>query len=689
MDETKRLDYTLNEYQNLIEETKMQINVIRQNKSESLETRLIKINDLERKIELLKKDILKPYFARIDFKNDNDIKDICYIGKNGVINNDDEIITVDWRAPISSLYYDSNIGKTSYEAPEGIINGDLLLKRQYEIENSKLISYNDVDIVSNDEILKPYLNVNSDNRLKNIVASIQSEQNEIIRKRLWDNIVVQGVAGSGKTTVALHRVAYLVYNYRENIKPDQYIIIGPNKFFINYISNVLPDLDVDNVKQLDFISFAKEVLNEKFDVVDYPDNESTYFKTSLKYRDIIDKYIFELDKRVIPNDNLSMYGFDILNSKIIREIYDKSETNFDNINSKVEKCILLVEKYINNIKDQLLFSISKYMDDLFEKENNDLKKKDIIKKREEIKTEINNNCHNLLKRYFKIVNEKIINLYYEFLINIDRYIENEITLSYFNKDISLLKNKKIEYEDLAALIYFKYKINGNFEYMKYKQVVVDEAQDYNEFVFFVLKKIFSNASFSIFGDLAQSIYPYRSIEDFNCIKEKIMDCNIINLRKSYRTSIEIMNEANKINRYLNLNEAEPVIRHGEKPKYYKIDNYDFILKEINKLVEKGYKTIALISKEEIESNNLYNYLKDKIKVINIDDKTSVYDGGICCVTSTLCKGLEFDAVIINEADNEVFNPNNKIDMRLLYVSMTRPLHELIITYKNDLTSVLI
>ena len=304
---------------------------------------------------LLKKDILKPYFARIDFVSENNIKDICYIGKNGVINNDDEIITVDWRAPISSLYYDSSIGKCSYNAPDGIINGELFLKRQYEIENSKLISYTDVDVVSNDEILKPYLDINSDSRLKNIVASIQSEQNKIIREKINKNIVIQGVAGSGKTTVALHRVAYLVYNYRNIIKPEQFMIIGPNKFFINYISNVLPDLDVNNVKQFDFVELAKEFIAEEFDVIDTEDNESTYYKTSLKYKDVIDNYVNDLDNKVVPNTDLSMYGFSIINSNHIKKIYNNIGKNYQSILSKVEKCIILLEKEISCDNEKIIF----------------------------------------------------------------------------------------------------------------------------------------------------------------------------------------------------------------------------------------------------------------------------------------------------------------------------------------------
>lgn len=193
----------------------------------------------------LKRAQLTPYFARIDFKQDNlkqSNKEEIYIGKATIFDDDSNVAVVDWRAPIASIYYDGKIGKTKYECPEGIIEGELSLKRQYTIENGKLINYRDVDITTNDEMLQDCLNEKSDKRLKNIVSTIQSEQNQIIRANMFKPLIVQGVAGSGKTTVALHRIAYLVYTYKENFKADDFLILAPNKFFLDYISNVLPDL---------------------------------------------------------------------------------------------------------------------------------------------------------------------------------------------------------------------------------------------------------------------------------------------------------------------------------------------------------------------------------------------------------------------------------------------------------------
>ena len=205
-EELEYLDYTIDKYNEVIDDSKLKLNNLRELYKHNYEAMLEEKFRLESEINSIEKAKSNPYFARIDFKSKNFL-DKCYIGKKGVTDYDNNVITVDWRAPISSLYYDSNVGECKYIAPEGIIEGNLLLKRQYTIEKGKLINFNDVDTVSNDELLKPYLSVSADNRLKNIVSTIQSEQNQIIREDMYKNLVIQGVAGSGKTTVALHRMS--------------------------------------------------------------------------------------------------------------------------------------------------------------------------------------------------------------------------------------------------------------------------------------------------------------------------------------------------------------------------------------------------------------------------------------------------------------------------------------------------
>ena len=286
------------------------------------------------KLRLMEKSVDKPYFARLDFARDGETKtEQLYIGKVGVMDEDNNNITIDWRAPVSSMYYDSNIGRASYKAPEGICTGELLLKRQYDIENRELKSYQDVDTVSNDELLKPYLGASADNRLKNIVSTIQQEQNAIIREPLNENIIIQGVAGSGKTTVALHRIAYLVYNYRDSIKPNQYLVIGPNKFFVNYISGVLPDLDVENVKQLTYEELCAEFLNENIKLID---------EDKKLIQSIVNENLLKNDIKLSEiNKKSEEETIDILVKKITTEYESKIKDIPEEVTDEFEKAITL------------------------------------------------------------------------------------------------------------------------------------------------------------------------------------------------------------------------------------------------------------------------------------------------------------------------------------------------------------
>ena len=630
------------------------------------------------KIRLMEKSLNKPYFARLDFKRDgeSDIEEL-YIGKVGVIDEKNNNIIIDWRAPVSSMYYDSNIGDASYKAPEGICTGKLLLKRQYEIENKQLKSYQDVDTVSNDELLKPYLEASVDNRLKNIVSTIQHEQNRIIREPVNKNLIIQGVAGSGKTTVALHRIAYLVYNNRENIKPEQYLIIGPNKFFVNYISGVLPDLDVEDVKQLTYDELCSEILQENITLIDEDikllksiknEKELTYqkIKVSMQFKKALDKYIKEIKESTIPIYGVRINEKEIISNEFIKQIYNSFEEldEYDNIKTRLMRTNLFFEKYIDeNIEQYREYS---------EKE---LKK--------------------VLKTYFNKLIPKIPKIYQNFLSNLDKYLEiSEDIKEQVKINIINLKNKKFEFEDLSSLIYLKAKINGIDEYGKYKQIVIDEAQDYGEFTFFSLKFILKNAAFSIFGDLAQSIYQYRSIENWESVLNNTFryQGEIQYLLKSYRTTTEIMDSANNITKYIKLNTAKPVIRHGKKVSFIKYKEKNEQISLIKRILEQyktqNYKTIAIICKNEEEAQELYIKLEmNDIKNITLND--TEYNGGICIITSYLAKGLEFDGVIISNSGEEEYNSNKIIDMKLLYVAMTRPLHELTILYKNDITKPLL
>ena len=660
-EEKEYLAYTVNEFKKLIEENELKQKVVQKNGRGDKDAMIEQLYKLENKRKSLEANITKPYFARIDFESMDDKHiDKCYIGKIGTINADNKIVTVDWRTPIASLYYDNSVGECSYIAPEGKIEGNLLLKRQYNIENGKLISFQNVETVSSDELLNECLNASVDDRLKNIVATIQKEQNDIIRMPIEKDIIVQGVAGSGKTTVALHRIAYLVYQNRKHVDISQYMVIGPNKFFINYISSVLPDLDVNGVPEYDLLGFTNNYVNENIKLTNDVDTKLTQYKMSMEYKNEIDNYINKLNDLVVPEHDLEMFGFSILSRSRINSIYKKVDKEVNSIVDKVERTIMFIQKEIDDNRDNILVKANEYMASLFDKETDHEKIKAIPKNREKLCTEIKNGCSNLLKKYFNVINDKTTKIYSNML-----------------QDLEFNEYNKIKYEDLVGLLYLRYRIVGNHDYLKYRHVVIDEAQDYGEFLFYVFKKIMCNSTFSVFGDLAQTIYRYRNIETWSRLMEVGYDDNIKYMKKSYRTTIEIMTEANKINRLLNLPIAEAVIRHG--PPVKTVNNID-ILSIVNELLKKDYKTIAIISKDAKDSIQVYDDLKKKIDIKLINDKSDNYVGGVVSLTSSLSKGLEFDAVIIYKG---LFESTDSIDMKLLYVSMTRALHELIVANEVD------
>ena len=282
--EIKKVSDTIEIVKNNIEEYEMLYsNLIKENSDEEFVRNMSK--EYSNKLKNLRKALMTPYFARIDFKenNVNNVQKI-YIGKTGILNDKYDVIVTDWRAPIASIYYDGQLGKVKYECPEGTIEGDLTKKRVYNIENSELKDYQDIDITTNDEFLQECLNENSEARLKNIISTIQSEQNKIIRAKMSKPLIVQGVAGSGKTTVALHRIAYLVYTYEKEFNPDEFLIIAPNKFFLDYISNVLPDLGVDYVRQQTFEEFMFENIEGNIEIEPINTELSNIVNKKRRYR---------------------------------------------------------------------------------------------------------------------------------------------------------------------------------------------------------------------------------------------------------------------------------------------------------------------------------------------------------------------------------------------------------------------
>ena len=669
---------------------------------------LWKIADMKKiHIRNLKTSVNKPYFARIDFTSDEDGKvSTVYIGKNGVIKNTDIIVT-DWRAPISSLYYDAEIGRCSFEVPNGTISGNMSLKRQFEIELGELQEYFDVDLVSNDELLQKYLNSNNDARLKSIVSTIQKEQNDVIRKKIFDNIIIQGVAGSGKTTVALHRIAYLVYNYMKTIKQNQYLVIGPNPVFLKYIKSVLPDLDVSSVEQCTFEQFAQMYIDENISVnssdkkvIDNIEGKNNSdvdkFKCSIKYKKMIDKFL-KIYFYSITSKSLMLGNFEVIPQNIMREIFEGTEEVYSkDLNNKIEITIDRLCKYIENNYDFITSRYNNYSFELFKNVQTDEEKNKMRNMFSKDRAELSKNCRSILRKYFNKSKVSTIKLYKLFISSINDYdIYNYNNISELKRKTQKnIKNNSYDFEDLSALIYIKTALGLNKNYERIKHTVIDEAQDLGEFNFYVLKESLPASTFSIFGDLAQSIYDYRGINNWNEVNEVMFSGNgeIVNFNKSYRTTAEIMESADDVLDSIGLSRSDMVVRHGNPVQVSEIEDAnnipEYIAEKICEYKEKGYKTIAVISKTDLLSNYINKALKMfGINIPNVTANDDLIDEKfrVCTISNQLAKGLEFDAVILNNANEEIYSSNSSLDMKLLYVALTRALHELDIVYSGTIT----
>ncbi|MBP1925380.1 DNA helicase-2/ATP-dependent DNA helicase PcrA [Sedimentibacter acidaminivorans] len=700
-----------------------------------LHTRLL--DELENNYARLLKAIDNPYFARIDFREEDKSNiEKFYIGKMSLQREDWDVpMILDWRSPLASVYYDGRLGNVVYQNSLGeSLSGELSLKRQYTIENKQLLDIMDVDITATDTFLQASLGENKDNRLKDIVSTIQSEQNAIIRADIKRPLIVQGVAGSGKTTIALHRIAYLIYTYEKSFYPEQFMIIAPNRLFLNYISGVLPELGANNVIQTTYADYAFKLIGDKYNLTDSEEKlvhiinddytqlnsnkkslviKSSAFKGSLTFINILLRYIKNIEINYIPKEDFELEGHLLMSVKEIKNIIlrDYNHLPLYKRFEQVEKHLKFrLDKEKDRIYEQTKLSYDKKIEIIRrnepESEERRLTIVDILNIRDAALQKVKKNIKIAVKTYMSKFIKRDLFDYYKDIIT------NEENLNYFSLgklddkfasficqySNDILKGKMVELEDLAPLLFIKHRIMGFEDEINIKYVVIDEAQDFSPFQFYALKKMFNTDFFTILGDLSQGIHSYRSIKNWNIVLNKIFDTDnsqYLKLEQSYRTTIEIMDLANEVIKLIpkeDLIIAKPVVRHGEIPSIAKFKFKKDIINEAQKkiidLISEGYKSIAVICKTPKECKSVHNELK-KNKQLNIkllEGKEEQYDNTIVIVPSYLSKGLEFDAVIIINI-NDIYS-EDELDLKLLYVSMTRAQHKLFVYYKEGKNNLL-
>lgn len=584
-----------------------------------------------------------PYFGSIIFNEDNNSLENIYIGITHLEDKDDKHLIYDWRSPICSLFYDYELGKCQYECPGGIIKGELVRKRQYKIEDSKLKNIFDTSVNIDDDLLQEVLASESSDKMKNIVNTIQQEQNKIIRNVEDRNLFVQGIAGSGKTSVALHRIAFLLYKIK-NLSSKNVLVFSPNQVFTEYISNVLPELGEENTMQTTFNEFLNTKIKE--------------YKKVESFVDFIARY----------------YKYQESNPLLVK--YKQSDEIINDIDKYLEE-IVRNTKFLNDITLDKVYDYTK--DELNDLLHRKYDKYPLINRIEEIATKLsydnNKGGRGKISVYRKILKENLnlkldLKAIYAAFFK-SKYSKIKMSDVEINK---LLNNKTINYEDALLFVYVKGILEG-FDYDKViEQIVVDEAQDYSRLQYLILSKIFNKAGYTILGDINQTINPYYKYTSLETLQDLFKgNSKYLELTKTYRSSEEIIEYTNKI---LNLSYVSAIRKENNKPVLLRTeDNLKEQLCEDIKLLKKDYKSIAIITKDDDEASYVYKKIKDDFSVTLVDNNTTEFIKELIIIPSYIAKGLEFDSVIVyNKKDNK-YNENEKY---LYYVACTRAQHQMII-----------
>lgn len=638
--------------------------------------KIIDYEEEEHKILLLEKMIKSPYFARIDFKfDDEDEFEKIYIGRSSLRKNSyQEMYVYDWRSPIASVFYRFMTGEAFYDAPCGRVTGELNLKRQYEIKNGTLEYFFDSDVQIVDEFLRQLLSQNTTAKMKAIVETIQHEQDVVIRDMENDLLMVQGVAGSGKTSIALHRAAYLMYQgLQTKLSANNIMIISPNSIFEQYISNVLPELGEDNVISSVFEDILSELLNgrkiqSRNDFLENLIVNSKYkeisrnsieFKTSSFFREILDQFLIDIPRQWIEFEDVYYEGKCVVSGQILKDkILGRPETP---LGIKLEQ----LEDYIL----EQIFGTGKG--------RGHKEEKNLIK--QEIQKFIKIDIVELYKILFS--NEA----YFYSLLQNSNPSQNIKNIWKYTKEN--LEADSLYYDDAIAIAYLYLKIYGTNKYKNIKQVVIDEAQDYYPLQYEIFNFLFSNAKFTILGDMKQTLAKKEDISFYEQI-QKILNkkkSSLIMLDKSFRCTNEILNFSLKF--IEQSSQIKSFNRNGDSPKVYIADNseifIDEIVKEIKLCQEKGFQSICLICKTEKNSIYLFNKIKHKLDIQLIKNGSVSDLQGVFILPVYMSKGLEFDTVLICDADSQ--NYHDEDDKNLLYVACTRALHKLSLFCENEVS----
>lgn len=603
----------------------------------------------------LRKLIQSPYFGRVDFAEDEQPEpDVYYIGVHSFADEATQNnLIYDWRSPVASMFYDYNAGKASYTAPAGTIEGEIRNKRQYKIKNGVMEYMIESSMNINDEVLQKELSTTSDEKMKNIVATIQKEQNVIIRNEASKELIVQGVAGSGKTSVALHRVAYLLYKFKETLTSRNILIISPNKVFSDYISNVLPELGEENIVEIHVEEIAAKELaglsqfqtfNEQVaELVEAGDEEQIArirFKADMDFVHQLDAYLAHVDAEYFRPADMDVDGL-FISGEQLHNAYRAS-------------LALPIQQRLDKTASSVIGSA---------RDKEGQRPTPAAAKR--MKAAIH--------KMFRF--QDALSLYREFCNHIGK-----------PERFRWKKNKTLEYADVFPLIYVKLHFEGADSFDFIKHLLVDEMQDYTPIQYAVFAKLF-RCKKTILGDAAQSVNPYAS-STLAEIKKVFPEAETVELLKSYRSTIEITRFAQKLKRD---SKIIPIERHGEEPRIAACESAqgerEAILKLCRDFLASEHRSLGIVCKTQAQAERLHKDIKPAIPDARLlDFGSEQFHEGVVVTFAHMAKGLEFDRVIVPFADAATYR--SELDCSLLYVACTRAMHQLVLTYHGKLTPML-
>ena len=648
------------------------------------------------------------YFARLDFIPSGEGPETWYLGRWGVL---DPVslnpVVVDWRSPVANLYYSGQIGPMDYTAPDGRVEGELTLKRMLNVRGRELLSLFDSGIVSQEAYLQGVLGSISSDRLREIVTTIQAEQNIVIRHPLNAHLLVQGAAGSGKTTIALHRIAYLLYTCQKTLKPENMMILAPNPLFLSYISQVLPDLGVERVVQTTFEGWCRAGMGSRMPKIrresrlemnlSLPDAERREagrllrLKGSLAMMEPLERWLNRLQETILPAGGFRIAGVTLMERAELEEVFLRDLRFFPLeqrigelkkiLRKRVQSAVSLLKERYTAAAEQMAGQIRGSMRDSAERQR---KIREIYATRDQRHREIDDRAEAWLRGYrerFPLPD----------LAGICRTFLEEC----FPGEALLPEDGSMRQEDLPMLALICRTVFG-LKTKPMKHIVIDECQDFSPFQIELLKRANPAATFTLVGDLYQGIRSDEGIRGWDEWTEPVFhgQAELKQLTVSYRNTVEIMELARAVSARFpipGIAGTTPVLRHGEAPKILRAgsekDRLAMIIRQVRAWQEEGYHSIALIEKTETQAKKLFRVLGPETGARLLSETDPDYRGGVMILPASIVKGMEFDCVGICDASARNF-PEDEFLCRVLYVMMTRPLHRLCIWHSGELTPLL-